>query len=437
MSKLIADLSWPPPKRLVFTVLGVAGGVALLEYVRRKYATPEAEVLTHRRASKTPDESEAIANLDLTIQYLEKLLADLEKEKAESETARNRYDLINSILIRLRGTKVDLHKFQANDFGNNTPVTEEIARTVWNSAQTPRAGTLSIFSDDTFVSAIDDFPTNIPDLDSNSISIDFGELALYREGVAHVEAGDVKVRKMRADICGCDSEDDFLAKVYCIRLAFDNLLSDEKTLNWLVQQGRQIFAELMRHDSKSPTDFFTAYDKLMEYCRNPANYDNILEEMSYRKVEAINLWDVFFDFVLLDSFDDMRKPPSAMAALFRNNYLSRSFKESTLNSLIWSMIKVKRQRLSNKDGFISHFYDVSQIVSPVLIFAFFGDGPKVFLDLCLQFKENIYAFVTEIFSLQKVRYTTVEELTEDIKRLLEIRVENLQVKISTELIAST
>lgn len=59
----------------------------------------------------------------------------------------------------------------------------------------------------------------------------------------------------------------------------------------------------------------------------------------------MNLWDVLFDFVFLDAFEDLRKPPSGIAALMRNSFLSRSMKEATLNNLIWSLIKAKRSRL--------------------------------------------------------------------------------------------
>uniref|UniRef100_A0AC34F388 Uncharacterized protein n=1 Tax=Panagrolaimus sp. ES5 TaxID=591445 RepID=A0AC34F388_9BILA len=341
-------------------------------------------------------------SLETTILYLEKLLSELEKVKLDSESQRNRYELIHSILI---------------------------------SAQTPRASTLSVLSDDSFVSAVEEFATqSLADFDSNSISIDFAELAFYKEGIAEVQLGNVKVRKVRTEFCGCDSDDDFLAKVYCLRKAFDKILENERTRQWFIQQGKIIFADLMRQDNKNPADFLTAYDKLMDYLTDSNNYDRTKKELEMRKVEAVNIWDVLLDFVLLDSFDDLRKPPSSMVALFRNNFLSRSLKESTLNNLVWSMIKYKRQKLVEKDGFVSHFYDVSQIVSPMLIYAFIGDGPKTFQELCHYFKESVYSFVAEIFNLQKVRYTTIDDLAEDLQRLLENRLETLYVKITTELI---
>uniref|UniRef100_A0AC34QU73 Uncharacterized protein n=1 Tax=Panagrolaimus sp. JU765 TaxID=591449 RepID=A0AC34QU73_9BILA len=442
MSKLTSNfawpssITWPPSRKMVYAIGGVGGAIAILSFWKQwNRADKQVNGRSSRRLSVFPDESEAVTGLESTVLFLEKLLSDLEKKKLNSETDRNRYDLIQSILLRLNGARSDFEKFRKNDFGLSTTATEDIARSLWSSALTPKAGTLSVLSDDTFFSAVDDLsPTNLADFDTNSISIDFADLALYKEALKRVENGTVKVRKIRSEFCGCDSDEDFLAKVYCLRLAFNKIISNEKTRQWLIQEGRVIFADLMRHDLKNPTEYFAAYDRLMQYLNDLSNYETTKRELELRKVEEINLWDVLFDFVLLDSFDDLRKPPSSIVALFRNNFFSRSFKESTLNSLIWSMIKVKRSKLVEKDGFISHFYDISQIVSPMLIFAYFGDGPKSFQDLCLYFKEAVYAFVLDIFNPQKVRFTTVDELAEDVQRLLEIRLENLQVKISNELI---
>lgn len=201
-----------------------------------------------------------------------------------------------------------------------------------------------------------------------------------------VQQKKVNARKFRTEFCGCDSDEDFLAKVYCLRKAFDKIFLDEKTRQWFIQQGRIIFSDLMRQDGKNPSEFLTAYDKFMSYLNDSNNSEKTKRELELRKVDAINIWDVLFDFVLLDSFDDLKKPPSAISALFKNPFFSRSLKESTLNNLIWSVIKVKRQKLLESDGFISNFYDVSQVVTPILVYAFFGDGPKPFQELCLYFK---------------------------------------------------
>lgn len=64
------------------------------------------------------------------------------------------------------------------------------------------------------------------------------------------------------------------------------------------------------------------------------------------KVPELGFWDVMVDFVLIDSFEDLSRPPSAVLAVTRNMFLSQSMKESTLTTVIWSMLKAKRARLS-------------------------------------------------------------------------------------------
>lgn len=54
---------------------------------------------------------------------------------------------------------------------------------------------------------------------------------------------------------------------------------------------------------------------------------------------------MLFDFVILDAFDDLKKPPSTIVALVKNNWFSQTMKESTINNLIWSMIKSKKAKL--------------------------------------------------------------------------------------------
>lgn len=53
--------------------------------------------------------------------------------------------------------------------------------------------------------------------------------------------------------------------------------------------------------------------------------------------------------------------------------------------------------------------------------------------LCIRFQGNILGFVAEIFNPSKMRYTTVKELAEDVKKAMETRLELIRVKISYEL----
>lgn len=57
---------------------------------------------------------------------MEKLLVELEKVKLDDESQRNRYELIHSILLRLKGARSDFEKFRRNDFGTKDVATEDI-----------------------------------------------------------------------------------------------------------------------------------------------------------------------------------------------------------------------------------------------------------------------------------------------------------------------
>lgn len=74
------------------------------------------------------------------------------------------------------------------------------------------------------------------------------------------------------------------------------------------------------------------------------------------------------------------------------------------------------------DGFISHFYSVSEHVSPVLAFGFLGPKPQL-SEVCAFFK--IVQYLTDMFDLDNVRYTSVPALAEDILQLSRRRSEIL------------
>lgn len=57
------------------------------------------------------------------------------------------------------------------------------------------------------------------------------------------------------------------------------------------------------------------------------------EELGSRRVPEVNFFDVVLDFILLDAFDDLASPPSAVFAVTQNRFLSNSFKAPLSPSL--------------------------------------------------------------------------------------------------------
>lgn len=85
--------------------------------------------------------------------------------------------------------------------------------------------------------------------------------------------------------------------------------------------------------------------------------------------------------------------------------------------------------LKFSNGFMAHFYIISEQISPLMAWGFFGPDENL-RDVCHYFKEQTMGFLTDIFNFQKVRYTTVEELSADIFQEMRSRVDNIGVKFS-------
>ncbi|KAB7501719.1 Mitoguardin-2, partial [Armadillidium nasatum] len=104
-----------------------------------------------------------------------------------------------------------------------------------------------------------------------------------------------------------------------------------------------------------------------------------------------------------------------------------------LATAIWSVLKAKRRVLKYQDGFVSHFYDVSEHLSPVLIWGFLGPDHRL-REVCSFFKDQIQGMLQDMFSFSTVRYTSVEELSEDLLKIAKDRYDVLIEKLTLPLV---
>ncbi|GMT04330.1 hypothetical protein PENTCL1PPCAC_26504 [Pristionchus entomophagus] len=363
---------------------------------------------------------------------LERAFTNLELVRNRSDKDRNRAEMVQSVLDRLKILETDIQRLVAEG-GSAAGDDYGTVSSVLAGYQSPRAGTLSVLSDDSFMSAFEDFPPNADEDIGEDLEIDRSKLILYETGLEKATAGEVFYRKPRAEFTQCESETEFAAKVYCLREAFEVMLKDEHRRLWLAKSGRQLLGDIMKHSKQDPKPFYKAFDDMMEFCGREQNQDMIARELASRGVVVVSFWDVLLDFMLLDAFDDLKNPPSAIFSVTRNYFLSQSMKYSTISTIVWSMLKKKRQRLIYAEGFIAHFYNISETVSPAITLGFLGTDETV-RDLCLYFKDQIQQFVMDIFNLRRVRYTSIDELADDIWVQLEQKTELVLTRLSSELI---
>ncbi|XP_068012142.1 mitoguardin 2 isoform X2 [Melanerpes formicivorus] len=256
-------------------------------------------------------------------------------------------------------------------------------------------------------------------------------VAAYEEALQLVKEGKVACRTLRTELLGCYSDQDFLAKLHCVRQALQELLEDESNQLFFGEVGKQMVIGLMTKADKNPKAFVESYEEMLQYALKQETWATTQQELQGRGVVCMSFFDIVLDFILMDAFEDLESPPSSVLAVLRNRWLSDSFKETALATACWSVLKAKRRLLMVPDGFISHFYSVSEHVSPVLAFGFLG--PKQQLSEVCTFFKQILQYLKDMFDLDKVRYSSVPALAEDLLQLSRRRSEILLGYLGTQL----
>lgn len=265
----------------------------------------------------------------------------------------------------------------------------------------------------------DDLSEALPELEN---------LELYQAAVKQLENG-IPYRTLRTEVVQCGSDAEFLCKLQCLRRAFQHALRAPDLRAWFQDAGRQVLTDLLLYADKEPKEFLVAYEEMVSWATDDANWPIIENELTSKGVKALTFYDIVLDYILLDAFEDLASPPSSVLAVVRNRWLSDGFKESALTTAVWSVIKAKRRYLQYPDGFMAHFYSISEHLLPVLVWGFLGPQERL-RDVCETFQAEIVGFITDLFSFQKCRYTTVEDLATDIMQHARLRSANITDKLS-------
>uniref|UniRef100_A0AAX7SP90 Mitoguardin 1 n=1 Tax=Astatotilapia calliptera TaxID=8154 RepID=A0AAX7SP90_ASTCA len=251
-----------------------------------------------------------------------------------------------------------------------------------------------------------------------------GHHPLYEEALKMAEDGSISCRVLRTEMLECLGDLDFLAKLHCVRQAWQLILCDRTTWTFLADTGKKILSSIIVKAQKSPKRFEEVFEEMISFLEHTEHWENTELELAARGVKHLNFYDIVLDFILMDSFEDLENPPISIQNVINNRWLNSSFKETAVASSCWSVLKQKRQHMKVSDGFIAHFYSVCEQIGPVLAWGFLG--PKGSLhDLCCFFKDQVLHFLKDIFDLDKVRYCSVESLADDVLQLLHRRSELL------------
>lgn len=58
------------------------------------------------------------------------------------------------------------------------------------------------------------------------------------------------MRTLRTEAAGCSDDEEFLAKLYCIRAAYSRILLDHQRRGEFIERGRQLLGDLLRKAGK-------------------------------------------------------------------------------------------------------------------------------------------------------------------------------------------
>uniref|UniRef100_D4A5P3 Mitoguardin 1 n=1 Tax=Rattus norvegicus TaxID=10116 RepID=D4A5P3_RAT len=195
----------------------------------------------------------------------------------------------------------------------------------------------------------------------------FCRCPFYEEAMHLVEEGKIHSRVLRTEMLECLGDSDFLAKLHCIRQAFQLILAEADNRSFLAESGRKILSALIVKARKNPKKFQDVFDEMIYFLEQTDHWDSTEMELAARGVKNLNFYDVVLDFILMDSFEDLENPPTSIQSVVTNHWLSASFKETN----------------------------------------------------------QVLFFLKDIFDFEKVRYSSIDTLAEDLTHLLIRRTELL------------
>lgn len=88
----------------------------------------------------------------------------------------------------------------------------------------------------------------------------------------------------RAELLCCAGEQDFLAKVHCVRLAFDSLVQSSTHRNYFMEVGRNLMSAFLQDTNQDPSLFVDRFNGLVHYMEEGRNWEVAKKELTARHV---------------------------------------------------------------------------------------------------------------------------------------------------------
>lgn len=251
---------------------------------------------------------------------------------------------------------------------------------------------------------------------------------IYQEQLSNYETVP-EPRTDRTKQMFCESKAEFLAKVACLRKAFQELIYCKENMSFFIHSGRDILSIFLSHSPEDLEKTLNAYDKILSYVGDINNHDDLKQELATRKIPMLSFYDLVVDYIILESLDDLDSPPAVVTKIVSNTWVSSSFRRSACQSAVSTALKYKRSQLKHRDGFFAHFYSLLDNLSPTLAWGFLGSDEDL-KTKCELLKECLLGLCRDYFNFDKVRYTSYEDLSNDILTVSRERYYDLTDRLS-------
>lgn len=284
------------------------------------------------------------------------------------------------------------------------------------------------FDSATTVTSISSFTNHTSGLMFFDVEPNLHFFKIYQDQLAIVDSIPMP-RGNRTEQMLNESQEDFLAKVQCLRNAFQDIIYDNENCFFFINSGKEILKIFLANSQTDLENCLNAYDRLLDYVADEVNHEDIQREIGVRRIPVLSFYDLVIDYIILESLDDLENPPAVVSSIVSNTWVSSKFRQSACQSAVSTALKYKRSQLKSQNGFFAHFYSVLDFLSPTLAWGFLGSDEELQMK-CEFLKESLLGLCRDYFSFDRVRYTSYEDLKDDIMTVTRERYWDLTDRLS-------